>query len=267
MISIVICSIDEAKLTRVARNYASLLRGEEFEIIGIRDAKSLCEGYSRGFSASKGGTLVFSHDDIEILSPDLAGALRRALQDHDMVGVAGTSAMMSARWLAAGQPHIHGLIVYPPGAVQNGSERNQGYLINVFGAATPIVGGIQGLDGVFIAARRELVERVGFDQQTFDGFHGYDADFSFSAYLGGFRLAVSAEIVIAHQSTGTFDAAWSKYSERFIAKHRARLFAGPAGPIRGFGAQQPTAQDVLRYCAPERIAQMTANIRSEAGAS
>lgn len=259
MISIIICSIEEAKLVRVANNYAALLRGEEFEIIGIRDAKSLCEGYNRGFRLSKGSLLVFSHDDIEILSPDFAVKLRAALKAHDVVGVAGTTATVDARWSSAGQPHLHGVVVFRPSLAAD-----SGYSVNLFGVAAPVVGSIQSLDGMFIAARREVVERVGFDETTFDGFHGYDADFSFSAYLAGFRVAVSAEIIIAHQSQGNFGEAWAIYNERFVAKHQGKLYAGKTGPRRAAGARLPDVAAVLRFCDPARMAEVTAKIRSEA---
>ena len=37
-------------------------------------------------------------------------------------------------------------------------------------------------------------------QVTFDGFHHYDLDFSYSAYRAGFRLAVVNDICIYHAS-------------------------------------------------------------------
>ena len=257
MISIIICSIDEGKLARVVRNYVSLLQGEEFEIIVIRDAKSLCEGYNRGIRQSKGSILIFSHDDIEILSPDFAAKLKQAFCLHDVVGVAGTSVLMNANWAIRGQPHIHGVVVYPPGVVGN-----EGYMVNVFGAETPVISGIQGLDGMFIAAKREVVERVGFDEQTFDGFHCYDTDFTFSAYLAGFRVAVCAEIIIAHHSAGNFGEAWSKYNARFVEKHQGRLYTGERGSLRCAALQASSAASVLRLCDPPRLAEMTAKIRN-----
>lgn len=257
MISIIICSIDERKLDRVARNYASLLRAEEFEIIAIRDAKSLCEAYNRGVRLSKGETLIFSHDDIEILSPDFAVKLKHALNEHDVVGVVGTTQMMTAHWLARGQPHTHGVVAYPPGVLANDA-----YVVNVFGAATAIVEGIQGLDGLFFAAKRTVAETVSFDELTFDGFHGYDADFSFSAHLAGFKIAVCAEIIIAHQSIGNFGESWLKYNARFIQKHQAKLYTGDAGAARVAALKAFSVPAVLRFCEPGRLAEMTARLRN-----
>lgn len=259
MISVIICSINESKLARVVRNYTSLLQGEAFEIIVIRNAKSLCEGYNRGIRQSKGSILIFSHDDIEILSPDFALKLKQAFYLHDVVGVAGASRLTNANWAITGQPHIHGVVVYPPGAVGNEGY----YMVNVFGAETPVISGIQGLDGLFIAAKREVVERVGFDEQIFDGFHCYDTDFTFSACLAGFRVAVCAEIIIAHHSAGNFGEVWQKYNARFVEKHQGKLYTGERGSLRCAALRASSADSVLRLCDPPRLAEMTAKIRNK----
>jgi GT2 family glycosyltransferase len=69
------------------------------------------------------------------------------------------------------------------------------------GVATDIVA----LDGTFYCARSEAVDRVGLDCATFDGFHLYDIDFSYRTHLAGFRVGVTHDIVIAHESVGNFN--------------------------------------------------------------
>ena len=81
-----------------------------------------------------------------------------------------------------------------------------------------------------MAARRELVETVGFDEQTFDGFHLYDADFSFRAYLAGHRLAVVNDIPIVHETTGKEDPAWHRNAAAFLEKHASHLLPNPVNP-------------------------------------
>jgi tetratricopeptide (TPR) repeat protein len=108
MISVIICSIDDAKFERVSRNYATLLAGTPYEIIRIPDARSLCEGYNRGVRQSRGDLLVFSHDDIEILTTDFAARLRSHLANYDMIGVVGASLVSGSTWISAGWPHCHG---------------------------------------------------------------------------------------------------------------------------------------------------------------
>jgi 8-oxo-dGTP pyrophosphatase MutT (NUDIX family) len=218
MITVVICSVDAEKFARASASYAARLAGTPHEIVGIHDAQSLAEGYTRGFARSRGDLMVFSHDDVIIASDDFAGALVRALAQVDVVGVAGTTRVVGAYWPAAGHPHLRGWVTVP--------IRDGGYSVNIYGIDAAVSTGLQGIDGCLFAARREVVENVGFDADTFDAFHGYDLDFSFSAHRAGHRIGTSAEIVAIHASTGAFDDAWKVYADRFEAKHRDALPAG-----------------------------------------
>jgi GT2 family glycosyltransferase len=216
MISIVICSRDDQRFRRVAEKYAVLLKDEPFEIIRIPDARGLCEGYARGFARSRGEHVIFSHDDIEILSPDFAPRLRRHLEQFDLVGVAGTNRLIRGEWVVAGPPYIFGQVAQP--------HAQMGFVVMIFGVGRRSFGGIQAMDGLFFAARREVVEKVGFDARTFDSFHHYDLDFSFSAYLAGFRLGIACDLFILHQSGGRHDEAWQRSAQRFQQKFAGKLY-------------------------------------------
>jgi Glycosyltransferase like family len=220
-ISVVICSKEAAKFDAVVANYHQRLAGVPHESIGIHDARSLCEGYNRGVARSRGDIIVFSHDDIEIVSRDLSTKLIESLAQCDIVGVAGTTLLRSAAWSRSGWPHLHGQVLHPR---QDGS-----LLLAVFGLERRMVFGAQALDGLFFAARREVFEKIRFDQDVFDSWHFYDIDFTFSAYTAGFRLAIRADLLIAHYSGGTFDEDWEHYAGRFQQKHAQELAAADGG--------------------------------------
>lgn len=219
MISLIICSIDPARFTAVEAMYRAAFGDEPWEMIDIHDAKSLAEGYNRGVARSRGDILVFSHDDIEILNPEFPKRLKGHLSRFDLVGVVGTSRLVKARWITAGPPYIFGQVCHfqPDGRIG----------VSIYGAPRPAVGGIQALDGVFLAARRSLLDKVSFDAVTFDNFHLYDLDFSFSAYRAGFQLAVANDINILHYSAGSFDHVWTEYAKRFEVKWRSHLHPMP----------------------------------------
>lgn len=222
MISIIICSIDPRKFEKVCANYARLMGEEPHEIIGIHDARSLSEGYNRGIRQSSGSILIFSHDDIEILNPDFAARIKRHLQEVDIVGPAGTSLLVDGFWARAGVPYLHGQISVP-------KPDGTGYHVAVYdeGLAArenrTLTTGIQALDGVFFAVRRTVTDRLLFDDATFDRFHGYDVDFTYSAFLAGFRLGACNDIAIVHESQGNFKVEWEVYNQRFIRKHAGTL--------------------------------------------
>jgi tetratricopeptide (TPR) repeat protein len=222
-ISVISCSRSDQEGRRIKEHYQAMLRGHDFEIVQIYDARSLCEGYNRGFAQARGDVLVFSHDDIEILSADFADRLLRHLSANDIVGIAGTSRLVGPSWTAAGWPRTHGCIVHDH---LDGS----GFDFECYGP--PSSGPIEALDGVFIAANRKVCETVRFDEATFDGFHFYDLDFCYRAFLQGFRIAVPWDILIAHRvrpdhpvNWGKYPAEWEKYVPVFMAKHGGRLDA------------------------------------------
>jgi len=252
-VSVVVCSIDPAKFKRVSDNYRALYAGRELEIVGIHDARSLAEGYNRGIARARFDRLILSHDDIEILTADFAGRLDRHLAQFDLIGVAGTTMLVNGKWEMAGDPHAYMLISTP---VQEG-----GYVTVLRGGGPLAKAGIQALDGVFMAMRRDVATATPFDEALFDHFHLYDLDFSFRAYQSGFALGVCRDIVLIHQSIGKFDAVWDKYRRRFEDKHRASLQKDwdlKVGVNATFYAA--TSDDIRARCDPARLAEIVGRI-------
>jgi hypothetical protein len=118
------------------------------------------------------------------------------------------------------------------------------------------VANIEALDGVFIAARREVAEAVGFDEATFTGFHLYDIDFSLRAHLAGRRVAVVNDVPIIHQSPGRFsDYTWVLDAEALKQKHAAHFARRTPRPTRfnWTRVQVETREQVLRVMTPRWI--------------
>lgn len=255
LLSIIICSIDGRKFDFISRNFKNLIANGPYEIIGIHDAQSLSEGYNRGANQSSGSILIFCHDDIEIVSPDFEEKIRNHLSLYDIVGVAGTSRLANFEWALSGQPHIHGVVTQ--------TERDTNRLVvTIFGAEKPIIGDIQALDGLFIAMRKEVFEMVKFDETSFDGFHGYDLDFTFSAFQAGFRLGVCSDIAVIHRSHGSYDNEWLKYRDRFMRKHHANIYAGEVGQNESMGIYVADKERILAMMHPKILLYATANIRA-----
>ena len=223
--SFIICSIDDAKFAAICRNISDRFRAFSHEIIRIPDARSMTEGYNRGIVKSKGDRLVFCHDDIELLNSSFAARLDRHLGEYDLVGVAGTDCLAMGFWAGAGVHHIFGHIAQP--------DPQCGYTVTHFGTSKRVVGNIQALDGVFVAARRAVTERIAFDSNTFDGFHLYDVDFTYAAYLAGFKLAVAVDLHFLHTSGGDWGESYRTYIARFNAKYARKL---STAKLRTFGS-------------------------------
>jgi hypothetical protein len=221
-VSVIICSIDEARFAQAVAQYHRLLDAVPHEIIGIHDAKSLCEGYNRGAGKSRGELLIFSHDDVKIVTPDFAARLISSLQSCDVVGVVGSEYLSGATWFGSGWPYLRGQFGMP-------AESGDGVRSFIFGLHGGTTAQVQVMDGFFLAARRSATLKVPFDEKTFDGWHMYDVDFTFSAHLAGLRCAVCNDQLMIHQSHGKFDDRWAYYQDRFVKKHESNLaFTGKA---------------------------------------
>jgi len=254
VISIVICSIDADKFAAVRGTYARHMGHTPYEIVGIHDARSLCEAYNRGLRQAKGEHVVFSHDDIELLSDELGATLERHLAAWDVIGVAGTTRMHAMGWADSGIRYARGVVT---------QKAADGYEVKFLGAPELVNGGIQGMDGVFFAVRREVAETIGFDDVTFDGWHGYDTDFTFRCHLAGYRLAVCLDIRLIHFSEGRVDDAWLRYAERFRQKHRAHL-APDAAPWLEVRMRVRSREEIIAAYDMARLRRVTDEIRQRA---
>jgi tetratricopeptide (TPR) repeat protein len=222
-ISIVTCSNDDARYAAMAASYARALASWPHEIVRIADAGSLAEGYTRGMTRASGEIVVFTHDDVEILAPDFGDRLLRRLGTCDMLGVAGATRATGPGWPFAGWPYLHGSVIYPDGP---------GYRVTAYSRTVPIARDIRVMDGVFLALRRDVALRIGWDAEACDGFHGYDVDFTLRAAQAGLRLAVASDLGLVHRSYGRFGKLWKDAARKLIARHPE--LGGKRGTETGF---------------------------------
>jgi len=164
----------------------------------------------------------------------------RQLREFDAVGVVGSTRMdgPAAGW--SGHPHLRGWITHR-------APNDATWRVDVLDPR-PTAGDIVVLDGVMLAARREVFTAVRFDAETFDGFHLYDIDWSYRAARAGFHLGVAGELMVVHASRGQYGAAWECYADRFCAKHDAGRT--PPAPSSFFGATLDSPDQVRAFYAP-----------------
>jgi protein O-GlcNAc transferase len=140
------------------------------------------------------------HDDVWIDDADFGDRIVAGLTQYDVIGVVGNRrrAPYQPAWAFVdpllnwdGDEHLSGAI----GHGQKGFGE-----ITVFG---PSPSDCEMLDGVFIAARKEALnkEAILFDP-LFD-FHFYDVDFARSVRAAGLKVG-TWPIALTHQSDGAF---------------------------------------------------------------
>jgi len=248
-VSVVICSVDDAKHDHAVALYRRLFSQMSsqtstqagapvrHEIISIRNARSLAEAYNWAVRKSVADVIVLSHDDVDILADDFAARLFHHLRSFDVLGVVGSTRADGPTVGWSGHPHLRGWITHHSPA----EARWQVDLLD----HRAVAAGISVLDGVFLAARRDVLRGVPFDAEVFDGFHVGDVDWSLRAARAGFRLGVAADLGLVHASRGNYDATWERYAERFSVKHS--LGAKPPAPSFFFGAKLDSADEVRAF--------------------
>jgi len=161
--------------------------------------------------------LVFMHDDVWIDAPFVVDHLERALQEFHVVGVVGNDQRVPRQFAWAfvnitrdvvwdDTGHLHGAIAHAPHAMGP---------VTRFGD-TPAE--CELMDGVFLAARRSVLQRYGvaFDERF--SFHFYDLDFCRTARSRGLLLG-TWPIALTHQSHGNWRSdEWMRSYGEYIAK-------------------------------------------------
>jgi GT2 family glycosyltransferase len=246
-ITLIICSMDDTRFTRAAQHYVQGAQGEEFEIIRVPDAKSLAEGYNRALTRARGDIIFFSHDDVEFAAPNFWKRIRGHIEHCDILGVAGALYYSGGQWGSIGPPFLAGQVANPLSSFKPDQE---GFIISIFGVNSPRMDGLHVVDGLFMAVRRHVFDKVQFDEVTFDGFHGYDLDFTYSAYRHGLRLSVATDVAPIHQSPGKFDKKWEEYEVRLFEKHGGTFPARISRSYRFAGVRVPTREEMLQVMLP-----------------
>lgn len=161
--------------------------------------------------------IVFVHDDVIIEAPE---ALERQLNtlgnNFDVIGCAGTrdfTLKEPALW------HLMSDRTQHRGAVAHLHDDGHKFMTS-FGVYPDRVILV---DGVFIAAKTKVFDKVKFDTNNPAGFHFYDLDFSLACHKAGFKIGVG-DINITHASPGlkhiTDD--WTRGQEWFLKKWKSK---------------------------------------------
>ena len=115
----------------------------------------------------------------------------------------------------------------------------------VYGAPARIVGGIQAMDGMFLAFRRAAIEQVRWDADTFRGFNLYDLDCTYRAFRAGLKLGVALDLPMWHMSDGRFDDRWMAEARIFLEKHGNALPRIAQRTVRAGGVELSTKADAM----------------------
>lgn len=184
--------------------------------IAFSNRKGLPEIYnSRIQAADAQDVLLFVHDDVWLDEPHLVEQLLAGVARYDVIGVAGNRrrAPFQPAWPFADTRFVWDDPANLSGAVGHG-KLPEGQ-VSFYGDAPA---DCEMLDGVFLAARKQVLLDKGVAFDTRFQFHLYDVDFCRTARQQGLRLG-TWPIRITHQSDGPFATpTWSEQYRAYLEK-------------------------------------------------
>ena len=220
-INAIICTRDRNNVSATTDKLLTFLCSANIKIYMLSGARSLFSAYHGAFekiNPKDDDITIFCHDDIEIRENParFVEKLRNCFTSPEVgfIGAAGTMKLgPDAVW-------------WDQTRWQQGKHRGKVIHINPQGQEylTPYgpPGDVVALDGLFLAAKRKVIEDVGLEKpEYFEGeWDFYDIHYTSQAFLKGYTNKVM-DINILHNSRGELVGrdSWHKNREAFIANN------------------------------------------------
>jgi glycosyltransferase involved in cell wall biosynthesis len=201
--------------------------GMEYEAIVFNNREKkygICKAYNEAAKGAKGDYLCFAHEDIVIKTNAWGRELVKFAEQNcgcGAIGIAGgkwTNRNFFGWWSSDFLIKIH-----------DGSDSDKQNNLDesdlIYKYANPnneVFSKAVCLDGVFLFVKKDIWENNKFDEDTFRGFHFYDADFTFSISQK-YQNYVYFGIDIYHFSKGKADRAFYENMFLFQKKHKKKL--------------------------------------------
>ena len=151
------------------------------EIIPIRDAKSMCEGYNRGMKQAKGKYKIYLHQDTLIVNKNIMSDLLNIFSNKDigLVGVIGCKLLpRSGVWWDGLRTYGRVLHACEPESVVDSHCKEP--------ADNAPFETVQACDGLFLASQYNIPWR----DDLFFGFHLYDTSYCLETQRAGFKTVI-----------------------------------------------------------------------------
>lgn len=217
MLSIIICNRSPIIEPALEENIHQTV-GVEHEIVSIDNScaqYSIFQAYNQGVEKARGEVLCFMHDDVRFRSQGW-GALVESLFAEDgklgALGVDGGHYMPDCpcSWTSCYTTSFHTWRDEPDGSCKEYSNTE-------FADGKRLVE-VASIDGLWMCIRRSLFDTIRFDDQTFTGFHCYDSDICMQILAIGYRIKVTYDVDIVHNSNGNYNPQFFKNIELWHKK-------------------------------------------------
>lgn len=258
MFSIIVCSISPHKAEALKRNIGNTA-SMPFQMLIFDNRQvgmGICAVYNKMAEQAKYDNLLFVHEDIIFHTYGWDKILAEKLSEADC-GVIGFAGGTTKYPLPYGWGSIKGFV--HRNYIQD-FDNNESRLIKD-SSDEPFTEVIT-LDGMFLSARKDVWSKCRFDEQTFPGFHSYDTDFTTTVFVAGFKNYVCNQVLIEHQSAGSFAQAWYESELVYLKKWESLM------PL--YISSRHTAEEIakkqcaMEYCSLRRLFKLGLVSRKEA---
>jgi len=220
MLSIIVCSRN-SKLNADFINNINDTIGIDYELICINNSQNkhtIFSAYNQGLKLTKYNNFCFLHEDVNFETADWGKKIMMHLSTPNvgLLGLAGGDAAFRVPFdwtgLNASVNITH--------ADKKGLEPTEKVLSPK--NYTKTCRSVVMLDGVMLCAKREVFDKIKFDE-TLGNFHGYDFDISIQAAIAGYNNYVMYDISLIHYSQGNMDAGYFQTMIKVFKKWEKHL--------------------------------------------
>lgn len=240
MISVIICNRKDKLDPTLEENIHSTV-GVEYELVAIDNSHgqyNIFQAYNEGVRQANGDILCFMHDDVFFLGKDWGKTVEHVFNDETIgaLGVDGGHYMPDCpcSWTSCYTTSFHTWRDDKDGVCREYSNKE-------FSNGHRLVE-VASIDGLWMCIRRSLFDSIHFDDKTFSGFHCYDSDICMQILNAGYRIKVTYDIDIIHNSDGTYNLTFFKNLELWHVKWHHML---PV--VRGIELTEQEQQIHQRY--------------------
>jgi len=211
MVSIVYCTreTNPAHKEHLIKSSGLHKHVEVIEI--INNGESLTKCYNRGLEQAKYDIVVFCHDDLTVETKQWGKKLVKMYDknpEFGILGVAGTKYMAETGMWWEKRKKMYGRVKH----TSEGKSWLNSYSADIGTDIEEVIV----VDGVFFSCHKGRIKH-GFDESV-EGFHFYDIDFTFRNYLDGVKVGVHTFLKVNHQSIGETNDEWEVNRKRFAER-------------------------------------------------
>lgn len=208
MLSIIVSSYKPENFAAFEKNVEETC-GEIYEIIKIDNPgkMGIAEAYNLGAEKAKFKNLIFVHDDVEFATEKWGQILLKEYFSLPNVGVIGFAGSTVRYDMCYG--YGFNSIFLDRIFVLVNSKKLELHP-NKFNKPHPA----KVLDGVFLGMKKEVWEKIRFNDKILKGFHFYDIDFTLRA-SEKFQNYLITNVKLIHFSKGNFGNDWVSEAIRF----------------------------------------------------